>query len=843
MTELSPLADASDFGDRSRVLHVDDDADLAELTATFLEREAPTLDVETVTSADDALDRLDDATYDCIISDYEMPGMNGIEFLEAVRATYPELPFILYTGKGSEEVASDAISAGVTDYLQKEGGTDQYAVLANRVTNVVGHFRSEQLIERSEKRLREIVDALPHLLDAVLATGERTEFDAVEVENAAGETRVLEPRILPYEFAAVDGRFRPATDATGGDGRAVLGVAVDVTDRTERERELEQYEAYLEGSTDIITVLDENGVITYESPSLARILDHEPGSLTGENGFDIVHPDDREAMFETFLELVADPEGTVTVEARFQHADGSWRWLEVRGTNHLDHEPINGIVTNNRDVTERKRQQAELERTSDLLGRTERIADVGGWEIDTGTMEVFWTDHLFDLLQVDYDEEPPLDAALDVYHEEDRPVVQSAIDEALATGDPFDVEVRFLTPDDEVRWLRIQGLPVTEDGEVVRLRGAVQDITEQREREAELERARENYEALFDSMNDTAWVTALDGSLRAVNDAAVETTGYTRDELLTMSPTDIDPDLDAAELRELLAELRDDETQIFETVHETKSGERIPVEISSTLISYHGETAALSIARDISERAKREQRLEEFASVVSHDLRNPLSVAEGHLNLARSGGGDDHLEKAARALTRMNSLIDDLLTMAREGDDARSIEPVALADLAEQCWKHVATGEATLRIETDRTIRADRSRLQQFLENLVRNSVEHGSTSSQAAPDDSVEHGSTGDRTGTDDAELDDTAPGAADVTVTVGDLADGFYVEDDGPGIPEEHREDVFTLGYTTSPEGTGFGLNIVRQIAEAHGWTVTATEGVDGGARFEVTGVTFEQ
>ena len=106
--------------DTIRVLHVDDQLDYAEMATTFLEQENDRFDTETVASASDGLTRLADSTFDCVISDYDMPRQNGIEFLKAIRMKYPDLPFILHTGKGSEEVASEAISAGATDYLQKE---------------------------------------------------------------------------------------------------------------------------------------------------------------------------------------------------------------------------------------------------------------------------------------------------------------------------------------------------------------------------------------------------------------------------------------------------------------------------------------------------------------------------------------------------------------------------------------------------------------------------------------------------------------------------------------------------------------------------------------------------
>ncbi|WP_267639985.1 PAS domain-containing response regulator [Haloarchaeobius amylolyticus] len=142
-----------------RVLHVDDDEALLDLTKTMLEREHDSMVVETETDAHEALSKLDgDATYDCIVSDYDMPGMDGLTFLSAVQERHHDLPFILFTGKGSEEIASRAISAGVTEYLQKGGGTDRYLVLANRIDNAVAKYRAERERRKSRERYRALIE-------------------------------------------------------------------------------------------------------------------------------------------------------------------------------------------------------------------------------------------------------------------------------------------------------------------------------------------------------------------------------------------------------------------------------------------------------------------------------------------------------------------------------------------------------------------------------------------------------------------------------------------------------------------------------------------------------------
>jgi signal transduction histidine kinase len=182
-------------------------------------------------------------------------------------------------------------------------------------------------------------------------------------------------------------------------------------------------------------------------------------------------------------------------------------------------------------------------------------------------------------------------------------------------------------------------------------------------------------------------------------------------------------------------------------------------------------------------------------------------VAQLNTEMHESEPDTDRIEQIKQAHTRMNDLIDDLLTLARQGETVSDMEPVTLGELAETAWRTVESSHASLQVETNQTVRCDTSRLQQLLENLYRNAVEHGGSA----------------------------------VTVTVGEVDDGFYVEDTGPGIPENEREQVFEPGYSTATDGTGFGLRIVRQVAQAHGWTVRVTESEVGGARFEITGVEF--
>ncbi|RXK48552.1 ATP-binding protein [Halorientalis pallida] len=215
------------------------------------------------------------------------------------------------------------------------------------------------------------------------------------------------------------------------------------------------------------------------------------------------------------------------------------------------------------------------------------------------------------------------------------------------------------------------------------------------------------------------------------------------------------------------------------------------------------------------------ERLDQVASTISHDLRNPIQVADGYvemldgmidadgLDATEADEAREYLRKTSDTHGRMEAIIEDVLTIAREGKTVAETERVTLSAVAHDAWANVDTGEATLTVADDRTLRADRSKLLTIFENVVRNALDHG-------PDD---------------------------VTVEVGATDDGFYVEDDGPGIPAEHADSVFEYGYTTTDEGTGLGLSIVETMAESHGWTVELATPGDGagttGTRFVFTGV----
>ena len=293
-----------------RVLHVDDDPDFATLAATFVEQQDDRFDVESVPGASEALDRLAAADFDCVVSDYDMPGRNGIEFLEALRDTHPEVPFILFTGKGSEEVASDAISAGVTDYLQKETGTEQYAVLANRIRNAVKRSR----VERERRRQLDAIETAQEGISILDEDGEyiyvnRAYADLYGYDPADivgehwellypdDETERTHEEILPA--VERDGQWHGTTTGLRADGttfvedhrlsRTERGELIcTVQDRSERERyerELEAERLFIDQALDLLNevfyVLDDDGGLRRWNERLPAVTGYTDEEIAG----------------------------------------------------------------------------------------------------------------------------------------------------------------------------------------------------------------------------------------------------------------------------------------------------------------------------------------------------------------------------------------------------------------------------------------------------------------------------------------------------------------------------------------------------------------------------------
>jgi PAS domain S-box-containing protein len=348
---------------------------------------------------------------------------------------------------------------------------------------------------------------------------------------------------------------------------------------------------------------------------------------------------------------------------------------------------------------------------------------------------------------------------------------------------------------------------------------AIRDVTERETDRLELRRKTDMLSKVFETSPVGIVIVDADGTIEDANHRAESVLGLDHDEITDRTYDDdrwrpVREDgtpLSTSELPVSTALERGEPVFDSELGIETPSGDAVWLSVNAAPIYGSDGTIdrIVAVVSDVTDRREyrrlleqQNERLEAYSATVSHDLRGPLSIASGWLDVAIEEGSTESLDKVRDALDRMGTLITDLRALGRYGQTVDGMVELDLDSLVDAAWSNVETGEATLEIDGDLgSINGEEGRVLQLFENLFRNAVDH------AGPN----------------------------VTVRVGSLDDGFYVEDDGPGIPANDRGAVFDFGYSTLERGTGIGLAIVEAVADAHGWELALTDADPYGARFE--------
>jgi PAS domain S-box-containing protein len=884
------------------ILHVDDDPNFAGLVADMLGREDDRFTVATATNANEGIERLATGNFDCVISDYDMPGQNGIEFLGQVRDEYPDLPFILFTGKGSEDVASEAISAGVTDYLQKGSGTEQYELLANRIRNVVERAQAQRNYRRHLSAIetaQEGISILDNNGEFVYVNEAYSELYGYDPNELVGEhweilyrdndVQRMQNEVLPTVKA--EGHWHGETTGVRADGSTfvedhtlaltdtekIICAVRDITEHKQREQAIKALhstaQAFMEAQTaeeiaeiavgaarDILD-LPKNGVYLYDETEerlvptvwadqvedlIGKPPTFAPGDSIAWTAFQTqeaqiynnistsAEPYNPDTNVRSEIILPLDDHGVVIIGSgepdAFDAIDVDLaRTLATHATTALDR-------------VDREQTLREYEMLVETVGDPMFVLDADGTfqvannallaRLNAAEATVIGTHASEFMSNGDFEQGTDLIEEL-----LNTPVYQSETYEITAittAGDRIPAEVNLA--------------PLTDNAAMHGVVGVIREITERKERERALKHLQQRTQELMHTTTNKETAQVAVEAAHDVMDVPLSSCHLVDDEQRRLKPTAVVDTLDEEISEAPSYERAVEDAPAVEIVWQTfESGEPLVIDdireynrlaevtrarsaiihplndygvfiVSATQPNAFNDTdttLAEIIATSLEtalDRVDREQRLErqndrlnEFTSVVSHDLRNPINVAQGYLDLAREECDSEHLDNVVQAHDRTETLLDDLLTLAQHGERVKERKTVKLADLADTCWHTVMTANATLITETSQTIQADSSRLKQLLENLFRNSAKHA----------------------------------GENITVTVGDLDAGFYVADDGSGIPADERDVVFEAGHSTVEDGTGFGLNIVQEIAEADGWEVSVTDSKNGGARFEITGV----
>lgn len=854
-----------------RVLHVDDDPAFAALTAAYLPRERPEITVTSVDSPAAVLACFEENPPDCVVSDYDMPGRSGLALLRDVRDTRPELPFVLFTGKGSEEVAAEAIQYGVSGYVQK-GGTEKFGLLATQIHNAVTAARAERERRKRTKELSTLYDATFALwADEPLAERLRGLARSLPggwrypLETAARITVGGEEYATP-NFAETDRGQRTALSTSKGteieievvyvgphrpneppfaDEEQSLLESVGSLLRAHLEREEavdelrranQQLRSLLDNTSALVYMKDVEGRYLLVNEAYERRIGLPNEEILGRTAHDVLPEEAAGMVHEHDQEAISRGE-PVEFEERLGMDDEVRTYLSTRVPLHdATGEPyaVYGISS---DVTAQAGQLSEIERTIDRMtdaffavderwrftyvnpraeALLEREADdllgVTLWAAFPEARETAFFDRYrhamerqetvtfearYEPLEAVFEVRAhPSETGLSVYFRDvtrDR-AVQDELEESVATL--HELYELTSTPDlaFEEKIERVLELGCD------RLELPYGFLTRLTDRTQSIVAARGDHELLRTGSScpierSYCRKTVETGGLLAIDDAIER--GWADDAAYGEFELGCYVGGTVIVNEEFYGTLCFAATSPRE--RDFTDSERTFVELVSRWMGYE-----LERRRHQEEVNRHNERLERFAGVVSHDLRSPLSIVAGRLELARTERDDENLASASKALERTSAIVDDALEFARLGREGVDRRPVSLAGVVEAAWNVAGNDAATLRFDEDfGAVDCDPRQLQRALENVFRNAVDHAGSG----------------------------------VCVRVGELtrSEGFYVADDGPGVPPAERSTVFEYGHTSSRSGTGLGLAIVREIVAAHGWSVGVTESETGGARFE--------
>ena len=518
--------------------------------------------------------------------------------------------------------------------------------------DVTEHRAAERELRRSEKQFRTIVEnAQPMTFmvdrDGTILLSEGRDLQSLGLEP--GETVGTSmydryehhPEVIDAVHRALDGAYvdekltvndrvfdawySPFYDEEG-EVAGVIGMAADITEQAERKRELRASYEHLR----LALRAADAGTFEYEIATdrvrwderTRDLFGLDPDSRVHEGALleEIVLEDDRPRLNEAF-ERAAEEKERFDVSFRIHRADDR----EVR------HVRSHGIVLRNeagtadriigvnQDVTERRRRKEALERQNDLFAKAQDIASVGAWEYDLRTGEVTLSDEAYRIHGLAPDAGMTPGRSIEFYHPDDRSTIREAFTRAVEEGEPYDLELRLIADDGAQRWVRTRGEPQREDGDIVRVRGTIQDITEQKESREQLEQYRDYTDRLLNAVDDLFFAIDEEAQFRRWNARVPEVTGYSEEELKEVTAFDLVPKSERERVAARIADAFGTGNAKVEVSLLRKDGTTIPYEFVGSVVEHpEGDRHLVGVGRDIADRKERERLLRQAETFFRH---------------------------------------------------------------------------------------------------------------------------------------------------------------------------------------------------------------------------------
>jgi two-component system cell cycle sensor histidine kinase/response regulator CckA len=482
------------------------------------------------------------------------------------------------------------------------------------------------------------------------------------------------------------------------------------------------------------------------------------------------------------------------------------------------------------DITDIRRTQKNLRKSEEQVQLALRSADLGIWDWDLSSGDITYNERMTEMLGYTLDEiGPNSNFWPHLYHPDDLPGINKKLNAHLEGETAiFESEQRLLAKEGTWKWVLSIGkvLERDEKGKPIRMTGIHLDITERKFAEQAIRESEEKYRALINGMHDTVWVLGFDGKIIDTNQAAIEILGYTRKELSRMHIAAIDPNIGDGTLKMINKEKLSNKIKIFETIHTTKNGKQIPVEIQCSGFKYQRKDAILSIARDITKRKRAEEellRLRKLDSVgvlaggIAHDFNNLLTAIFGNIEMGKMLLPSHHkayefLDQAGQSLEIATKLTKQLLTFAKGGDPIK--ETLSIGEAITEAAQFSLRGSNAI-LETDIIpdlwpIEADKGQLSHAISNIIINAR-------QAMSDGG-------------------TIKLGAENIERLNKKYIKIVIADKGVGIAPRHLDRIFDPYFTTKQKGSGLGLATTHSIITKHGGTISVDSIVNQGTKFTI-------
>jgi PAS domain S-box-containing protein len=848
----------------THILYVDNEAGLLKAAKPILEMQG-SFHVETASSVEEAMKKMEAKTFDVIVCDYIMPGKDGLEFLKELRDSGNSIPFIIFTGKGREIVAIKALNLGADQYINKIGKTEAvYSELAHGIRTVVKSKRAEEALKNSEKEKRAVLDSMSELvihqdLKHRILWANKKAADSVDmkVEQLKGrychelwaksanpcngcplEDTIKTGQPQQGENITPDGRVwsisgYPIKDANG-QVTTVVEVLTNITEHKKAEEKLreseEKFRNLAEKSPNMIFI-NKKGRVVYANKRCEEVMGYRREEFYSPdfNFFTLIAPESTEKLKSRYSRDLKGEEtrpyecSLITKEEKRIEAILTSKLITYEGE-----KAILGIIC---DITERKQIEKQLKESEEKYRK----------QFETALDAIFLADAETGII-VDCNR-----AATELVGRKKSELMgkhQRILHPPEAIEDGFSrtfrkhrkekkaqvLEDQIITKNGEIRDVLINATTFGLEGKKL-IQATFHDITERKKTDEKLKESERKYRLLTENITDVIYIQDMNLSVTYASPSVEKLSGYTPEELLKLRPenfmTPESFERGVADFKEAIASAAkepDYEIPLKQYKYVRKDGSTFWGELKMKLLrdSNNNLVGVQGTLRDITERKEAEKKLDEMMNelvtineklgvigrLTRHDARNKLSVIANNVYLAKQKLAAD--DGALEFLGDVESAIDQ---MEKIFDFARNYEMLGVEDLSymdvgksvEEAAILLSGMKGAKLVNGCRglAVMAD-SLLRQLFYNLIDNTLKYGEKVSQIR------------------------------VYYVEGEDQLKLVYEDDGVGIPENEKELIFKEGYGKS---TGYGLYLIKKICEAYGWTVRETGEQGKGAQFTMT------